>query len=91
MGRESCAVSSQLNPRLTRLALALVAHTFPRPGELRLADWREFDFEAATWRIPAARTKMRKEHLIPLLWQVLAILKELHAMTGGEGLVLRHC
>ena len=67
----------------------MMAHAFPRPGELRLADWREFDFEAATWRIPAARTKMRKEHLIPLSWQVLAILKELHAMTGGKGLVLR--
>jgi integrase len=88
-GRIMRSIQAYTGQRLTRLALAMMAHTFPRPGELRLADWQEFDFEAATWRIPAARTKMRKEHLIPLSSQVLAILKELHAMTGGEGLVLR--
>ncbi len=40
---------------------------FPRPGELRLAEWKEFDLEAAMWIIPASRTKMRREHRIPCL------------------------
>jgi len=88
-GRIMRSIEAYTGQRLTKLALAMMAHTFPRPGELRLADWREFDLDAATWRIPAERTKMRKEHLIPLSRQVLAILKELHAMTGGEGLVVR--
>jgi integrase len=73
----------------TKFALQLMAHAFPRPGELRHADWREFDLEAATWRIPAERTKMRKEHVIPLSTQVVAILGQLHTATGGKGLVFR--
>ena len=73
----------------TRYALLLMAHAFPRPGELRQADWREFDLDAATWRIPAERTKMRKEHAIPLSGQVVAILRELHMATGRKGLVFR--
>ena len=88
-GRILRSIDAYTGQRVTKLALAMMAHTFPRPGELRLADWCEFDFDAATWRIPAARTKMRKEHLIPLSQQVLAILKELQAIVGGEELVFR--
>jgi integrase len=73
----------------TRFALQIMAHAFPRPGELRQADWREFDLNGAIWRIPAARTKMRKEHVVPLSRQVVAILGELQAATGGRGLVFR--
>ncbi len=83
------SIDAYRGQRQTRLALAMLAHTFPRPGELRLADWSEFDLDAATWRIPAARTKMRKEHLIPLSAQVVAILCEARAMTSGDGLVFR--
>jgi integrase len=86
-GRVMRSIDAYTGQRVTRRALAMMAHTFPRPGELRLADWREFNFDDATWRIPAARTKMRKEHLIPLSRQAVAILQELHAMSGGEGLV----
>lgn len=78
------SIQAYKGQRVTRLALAMMTHTFPRPGELRLADWCESNLEAATWRIPAARTKMRKEHLIPLSRQVLALLEELRAMTGGK-------
>ena len=88
-GRLLRSIEAYTGQRVTKLALAVMAHTFPRPGELRLADWREFDVEAATWRIPAERTKMRKEHIIPLSTQVVAILRELHAITGGMGLVCR--
>ncbi|RMF20770.1 MAG: DUF4102 domain-containing protein [Deltaproteobacteria bacterium] len=59
-----------------RNALLALAHTFVRPGELRLAQWCEIDLDSALWRIPAHRTKMRREHLVPLSRQVLAILQE---------------
>ena len=88
-GRIMRSIDGYTGQTLTRLGLTMLAHTFPRPGELRLADWREFDLEEATWRIPAARTKMRKEHLIPLSRQAVATMKALFAITGGEGLVLR--
>lgn len=71
----------------TNAALKLMAYLFPRPGELRMAEWREFDLEKAVWTIPAARAKMRREHRVPLPQQALAILKELQATTGTGRLV----
>jgi integrase len=68
----------------THAALKLAALLFPRPGELRTAEWSEFDLEAdqPVWTIPAAKTKMRREHAVPLPVQAVAILRELHAITG---------
>jgi integrase len=71
----------------TVAALKLLALLFPRPGELRQAEWREFDLEGAVWTIPAGRMKMRQEHRIPLPRQALAILGELHTVTGRSPLV----
>lgn len=71
----------------TNAALKLMAYLFPRPGELRMAEWREFDLVKAVWTIPAARAKMRREHRVPLPLQVLAVLKELQAITGAGRLV----
>ena len=51
---------------VARCALRLVPLVFVRPGELRKAEWTEFDLEAAEWRIPTARMKMREQHLVPL-------------------------
>lgn len=66
----------------TVAALKLMALLFQRPGELRQAEWREFDLERAIWSIPAAKMKMRRDHRIPLPRQAVAILRELHAITG---------
>jgi integrase len=71
----------------TRAALQLMALLYPRPGELRLAEWGEFDVEKAIWIIPAQRTKMRREHRKPLSGQVLYILQELHKITGHRRLM----
>ncbi len=71
----------------TVAALKLMALLFPRPGELRLAEWKEFDLDAAVWIIPAPRTKMRREHRVPLPRQAVDILKSLHPMTGHSALV----
>jgi integrase len=66
----------------TAAALKLAPLVFVRPGELRAAEWSEFDFANAMWRIPAHRMKMREEHLVPLARQAIEILKELHPLTG---------
>lgn len=67
---------------VTRCALQLAPLLFVRPGELRQAEWPEFDLEAAEWRIPAHKMKMRHAHIVPLARQSVAILRELHALTG---------
>jgi integrase len=67
----------------TKLALKLLALTFVRSGELRGAQWTEFDLEHAEWRIPAERMKMRAPHIVPLSNQALAVLEQLKQLTGG--------
>jgi integrase len=69
----------------TRLALQLSALLFVRPGELRLARWKEIDFDRAIWVVPAATMKMNRPHRVPLARQAIVILRELHRITGqGE-------
>jgi integrase len=60
----------------------LLARTFVHPGELRSAEWSEFDLDGALWSIPAGKMKMRRPHRVPLARQALAILRDLHALTG---------
>src|SRR3546814_17936260 len=62
-------------------------HVMARPGELRMAEWSEFDLDNAVWKIPAERMKMRRPHEVPLSRQVLAYLEELFALTGPDGYV----
>jgi integrase len=66
-------------------ALRLLPYLFVRPGELSAAEWPEFDLDAAEWRIPAHRTKMRELHVVPLAQQVVPLLRDLEAITGGRG------
>ncbi|MDP1956692.1 MAG: integrase family protein, partial [Rhodocyclaceae bacterium] len=47
------------------------------PGELRHAEWTEFDFDKAEWRIPAGKMKMKEQHIVPLSAQSVAILREI--------------
>ena len=66
----------------THAALKLAPYVFVRPGELRAAEWSEFDLDRSEWRIPAERMKMREAHIVPLARQALEILRELHNRTG---------
>jgi integrase len=67
---------------LTKAALTLGALTFVRPGELRRAEWSEFDLNAGEWRISAEKMKMRRPHRVPLSRQALAVLRDLQGITG---------
>lgn len=66
----------------TRAALKLSALLFARPGELRHAEWAEIDLDVGEWNIPAGKMKIRQPHLVPLCEQAVAILRELHPLTG---------
>jgi len=67
----------------TRCALRLAPLVFVRPGELRKAEWTEFDFKKAEWRIPAGKMKMKEQHIVPLSTQAMAIVREVQALTGA--------
>lgn len=66
----------------TRIALQLAAHVYLRPGELRTAQWDEIDFDHAIWNVPAAKTKTRRPHAVPLSTQTLGLLRELRALRN---------
>ena len=83
------AIESYKGMPITRAALQLAPLVFVRPGELRKAEWIEFDLDAAQWSIPAERMKRTKQeklsgtaHVVPLSRQGLAILRELQPLTG---------
>ncbi|MCR5220497.1 MAG: tyrosine-type recombinase/integrase [bacterium] len=63
----------------TRNILRVLPYLFVRPHELTEARWNEFDLDAALWKIPAERMKRRKEHLVPLPRQIVALLREMLA------------
>ncbi len=67
----------------TRAALELLALTFVRPGELRAAEWAEFDLDAGVWAIPGEKMKMKRPHRVPLAPRAVAILRELQGITGA--------
>ncbi|HEU0276447.1 MAG TPA: hypothetical protein VFQ95_01300 [Rhodanobacteraceae bacterium] len=79
-----------------RAALRLAPLVFLRPGEMRKAEWPEFNPDAAEWNVPASRrklTQVRKHdpqtqpHLVPLSRQAVTILRELQPLTGGDRFV----
>lgn len=71
----------------TKAALRFLMLTAVRPGELRGARWAEIHEDAAQWRIPADRMKMKEAHLVPLSAQALAVLKAQRAISGDQELV----
>ena len=76
------AIEGYYGDPVTRAALKLSGLLFVRPGELRHAEWEEIDLDKAEWNIPADKMKMRQPHLVPLCDQAVAILRELHPLTG---------
>jgi integrase len=66
----------------TVAALKLAPLVFVRPGELRTAEWSEIDLDAAEWRIPGAKMKMKVDHLVPLSTQAVEILRSVQPITG---------
>lgn len=82
MGELLRAIDGFSGQPATMFALRLVPLVFVRPGELRRAEWQEFDLEAHEWRIPAVRMKMKAAHIVPLSSQAVAVLRDLYPLTG---------
>jgi integrase len=81
---------------VVRAALQLAPMLLLRPGELRFAEWPEIDLDNAMWTVPAMRMKreLRQKllgapHLVPLPKQAVAVLRELHVLTGHAKMVFR--
>ena len=77
------AIDGYTGSFVVRCALRLAPLVFTRPGELRKAEWAEIDMDAALWRIPAERMKMREPHTVPLAPQAVAILRDIQPLTGS--------
>jgi integrase len=65
---------------IVKCALRLAPLVFVRPGELRKAEWADFDLETGEWRYIVTKTKT--QHIVPLCSQALEILRELQPLTG---------
>lgn len=77
------AIDSYDGSGVVRQALRLAPMVFVRPGELRAAEWKEFNLDTGDWRIGAERMKMRVQHIVPLSRQAVAILREMEPVTGA--------
>ena len=92
-------IDSYQGKHLTRLAVQLSLLIFIRSSELRFARWEEIDFDRARWIIPGERSpidgvkssyrgaKMKTEHIVPLSRQALAVLRQIHDLTGRFDLI----
>jgi integrase len=80
------AIDGYIGQPSAQYALKLAPYVFVRPGELRGAEWCEFDLDAEQpeWRIPGERMKRGEQHIVPLSTQAVAILRELQAINGGR-------
>ncbi|HKT28779.1 tyrosine-type recombinase/integrase [Dyella sp.] len=84
------AIEGYSGTYITRAALKLSPLVFTRPGELRFAEWSEFDLEKGEWLVPGSRLKLRKAqkkvakpHVVPLSRQAVQILIGLKPLTGA--------
>jgi integrase len=84
MVKELRASSAMLQ---TKLCLEFIILTATRSAETRYARWPEFNLGEATWTIPKERTKMRRDHTVPLAPRAVQILKEAQSLFGTSGFV----
>jgi integrase len=75
---------------MTKLAVQMSLLTAVRPGELRQAEWSEFDLEARRWIIPKAKMKMKRKFMVPLSDEVIDILYQLEPLTGKNKFLYPH-
>lgn len=74
------AIGSYQGTFTVQCALKLAPLFFVRPGELRQAEWKDFDLDSGEWRYTV--TKTDTAHIVPLATQAITILRELNAATG---------
>ena len=65
----------------TRCLIEWQINTMVRPSEAAGAKWTEVDKEKRLWTIPAERMKARKEHIVPLTDQTMALLNVMRPIS----------
>lgn len=68
----------------TRCLIEWQLHTMVRPSEAAAAEWNEIDFENQVWSIPAERMKMKRDHIIPLTQQTIALLNRMKPISKNS-------
>lgn len=71
------------NPMPVVLALLMLMHG-TRIGETIRASWLDIDFAGRRWHLPAANTKTRREHVLPLTDTAIALLKAWQHWQRGQ-------
>ncbi len=85
--KELMDVVDAVNSTTVRYALKLMAYTFVRRDELRFATWDEINEQERIWLLPAERTKLRREQMVPLseqAWNILAEMKKRYIPGRGK-------
>ena len=82
LGEFYVAIESYTGSEVMKAALRFLVLNFPRPGELRHAEWSEFDFDTKMWSISAEKMKMKRPHVVPLGTHSMALLEALRPLTG---------
>lgn len=82
------AIDAYSGDRAVKIGLRLLILNGLRPSEVREARWGEFDLANAVWEIPAERMKKKRPHVVPLSKQSMALLEELHTLSGAYDLLL---
>jgi integrase len=77
------AIDDHSGSFVTLCTLQLAPLVFVRPGELRHAEWSEFNLDAAEWRIPGHKMKMQDKHIVPLSQQAMEVLRAIQPLTGS--------
>ncbi|MCQ0987153.1 tyrosine-type recombinase/integrase [Jiella marina] len=85
-GKLLAAIEGYPDPSI-RHALQLQAFCYPRPVETRMARWSNIDLKEAVWTIPKEVAKMRREHLIPLSAQAVAVFQAQQEISGDNDFV----
>lgn len=75
-------INGYLGTFIVGCAFKLSPLVFLRPIELSRAEWAEINLDEAEWRIPAGKMKMKALHIVPLSTQAVAILRDLHPLSG---------
>ena len=72
------------NTSISAAALEFLILTSVRSGSVRLATWAEIDLLNRNWTIPAAHTKTKEIHVVPLSDQAIRLLERMPRMAGTD-------
>ena len=65
--------------------IEFVTLTAARSGEVPGMRWREVDWQARTWTVPAERMKAQREHRVPLSEPALELLRQVRGDVEPDG------